>query len=168
MAGKAWRFGDDVNTDAIIPGRFLANWNKEPEKLKINCFADASPQFAASVQPGDFVIGGRNFGCGSSREAAAIAIKMTGVKVVIAESFARIFYRNCINVGLLALESPIAYAGISHGDVLEVNNAAGAIKNITRHESYSFTPIPTFVQEILNVGGLAPYVRKRLGIPEKN
>ena len=164
MAGKAWKFGDDIDTDAIIPGRFLANWNKQPEKLKTNCFVDLSPEFAKGVTADDFVVGGVNFGCGSSREAAPVAIKMTGVKIVIADSFARIFYRNCINVGLLALESPAASAGIEHDDMLEVDSAAGVIRNLTRNETYSFTPIPPFVQQILDLGGLVPYVQKRLGI----
>jgi 3-isopropylmalate dehydratase small subunit len=164
MAGKAWKFGDDVDTDTIIPGRFLANWNKEPEKLRANCFADLNPSFAAQVQAGDIVVGGRNFGCGSSREAAPISLKMTGVKVVIAHSFARIFYRNAINVGLLALESPAAAAGIAAGDLLEVDAAAGTIRNLTQQQTYRFSPIPPFLQQIIDLGGLAPYVRKRLGI----
>lgn len=164
MAGKAWKFGDDIDTDAIIPGRFLANWNKQPEKLKTNCFIDLSPEFAKDVAADDFVVGGANFGCGSSREAAPVAIKMTGVKIVIADSFARIFYRNCINVGLLALESPAASAGIRHGDALEVDSVAGVIRNLSTNETYSFTPIPPFVQQILDLGGLVPYVKKRLGI----
>lgn len=164
MAGKAWKFGDDVDTDAIISGRYLANWNKTPEKLKEHCFADMNPTFASQVQAGDFVVGGRNFGCGSSREAAPIAIKMTGVKVVIAQSFARIFFRNSINVGLLVLESPEAAAGIAPGDVLEVDTASGTIKNVTRQQTYNFKPIPSFLQQILDLGGLAPYVKRRLGI----
>ena len=162
MAGKAWKFGDDIDTDAIIPGRFLANWNQQPEKLKANCFIDLAPEFANQVGADDFVVGGTNFGCGSSREAAPVAIKMTGVKIVIADSFARIFYRNCINVGLLALESPAASAAIRHGDRLEVDSAAGAIRNLTTDETYSFTPIPPFVQQILDLGGLVPYVKQRL------
>jgi 3-isopropylmalate dehydratase small subunit len=162
VAGKAWKFGDDVDTDAIIPGRFLANWNKAPEKLKEHCFADMSPTFASQVQAGDFVVGGRNFGCGSSREAAPVAIKMAGVKVVIAQSFARIFYRNAINVGLLALESPADSAGISTGDLLEVDTVAGTIRNLTRQQAYNFKPIPSFLQQILDLGGLAPYVTHRL------
>jgi 3-isopropylmalate dehydratase small subunit len=164
MAGKAWKFGDDVDTDAIIPGRFLANWNKQPEKLKANCFADLNPSFASQVQAGDIVVGGRNFGCGSSREAAPISIKMTGVKVVIAHSFARIFYRNAINVGLLVLESPAAAAGTGAGNLLEVDAAAGTIRNLTQQQTYRFSPIPPFLQQIIDVGGLAPYVKKRLGI----
>ncbi len=136
--------------------------NQQPEKLKANCFIDLAPEFAKGVAVDDFVVGGANFGCGSSREAAPVAIKMTGVKIVIAESFARIFYRNCINVGLLALESSAASAGIRHGDVLEVDSAAGVIRNLSTRETYSFTPIPPFVQQVLDLGGLVPYVKQRL------
>ena len=164
MAGKAWKFGNDVDTDAIIPGRFLTDWNKTPEKLKAHCFADMNPGFASQVEAGDFVVGGRNFGCGSSREAAPVAIKMAGVKVMIAESFGRIFYRNSINVGLLALESPEASAGIAAGDLLEVDTGAGTIKNLTQGKSYKFKPVPSFLQQIIDAGGLAPYVKKRLGV----
>jgi 3-isopropylmalate/(R)-2-methylmalate dehydratase small subunit len=164
MAGRAWKFGNDLDTDAIIPGRYIANWNKEPEKLKHNCFADVRPEYAKEVRAGDYVVAGKNFGCGSSREAAPVSIKMTGVKIIIAETFARIFYRNCINVGLLALESAEAARGIDDANTIEVDAAQGVIRNITKGESYSFKPVPPFLQEILNVGGLGPYIQKRLGI----
>jgi len=164
VADRAWKFGNDVDTDAIIPGRFLTNWNKHPEQLKDHCFADARPEFAAEVHPGDIVAAGRNFGCGSSRESAPTAIRMTGVKVVIAESFARIFYRNAVNVGLLPLESPEAAGDIVDGDLLEIDAPKGEIRNVTRNRTYSFKPIPPFLQEILDGGGLARYVQKRLGI----
>ncbi len=164
MSGRAWKFGDDVDTDAIIPGRFLANWNKTPQKLKDHCFGDVSPTFATLVQPGDFVVGGRNFGCGSSREAAPMSIKMTGVRVIIAQSFARIFFRNAINLGLLVLESPEAASAIAPGNLLEVDAAAGTIKNLTQRATYTFKPIPSFLQQIIDLGGLAPFVKKRLGI----
>ena len=164
MAGRAWKFGNDVDTDAIIPGRFLTNWNKHPERLKDFCFADARPELAPAVRTGDVVVAGRNFGCGSSRESAPMAIKMSGVRTVIAESFGRIFYRNCVNVGLLPLESPEAAADIADGDLLEVDAAKGEIRNMTRNRTYPFKPIPPFLQEILDGGGLAKYVQKRLGI----
>jgi 3-isopropylmalate dehydratase small subunit len=164
MAGKAWKFGDDIDTDAIIPGRFLVGWSKNPEKLRENCFVDLMPEFAKKARAGDYVVGGKNFGCGSSREGAPVAIKMTGVNILIAESFARIFYRNCINVGLLALESPEGSNSIRHGDMLEVDAAEGIIRNITRNEIYTFKSVPAFLQEILDAGGMAPYVQKRLGI----
>jgi len=164
MAGRAWKFGNDVDTDAIIPGRFLTNWNKHPGRLKDSCFADARPEFAARVRPGDVVTAGRNFGCGSSREGAPLAIRMTGVRAVVAESFARIFYRNCINVGLLPLESPEAARDILDGDLVEIDALQGEIRNMTRNRTYSFKPLPPFLQEILDGGGLARYVQKRLGI----
>jgi len=164
MAGRVWKFGNDIDTDAIIPGRFLANWNSEPEKLKKYCFADVRPEYAKNVEAGDFVVAGKNFGCGSSREAAPVSIKMTGVSVLIAESYARIFYRNCINVGLLALESAEAARNIDDINKIEVDTKKGIIRNITKGESYTFKPVPPFLQEILNVGGLAPYIQKRLGI----
>jgi len=164
VAGSVWKFGNDVNTDAIIPGRFLADWNKQPEKLKQYCFLDDRPEYSKEVQSGDYVIAGTNFGCGSSREAAPIAIKMSGVKIIIAASFGRIFYRNCINVGLLALESPEASENVEQGDKLEVDIAAGVIANTTTGRKYTFKPIPAFLKEIIDLGGLAPYVQKRLGI----
>lgn len=164
MPGSAWKVGNDINTDAIIPGRFLADWNKNPEKLKNYCFLDFWPEFTQGVQPGDYVVAGTNFGCGSSREGAPVAIKMTGVKIIIAKSFARIFYRNCINIGLLALESPDAANKIETGDQLEVDTASGVIRNITKNQTYTFAPIPPFLKEILNIGGLAAHVKKRLNI----
>lgn len=161
---RCWKFGNDVDTDAIIPGRFIANWNKEPDKLKNNCFIDVRPEYVANVRPGDIVVAGTNFGCGSSRESAPIAIKMTGVRTIIAESFARIFYRNCINTGILALESPEAAKDIQDGDEVSVDFDAGTITNHTRKVTYKFIPVPVFLQEIIKTGGLASYVRQRLGI----
>ncbi|HOG15748.1 MAG: 2,3-dimethylmalate dehydratase small subunit [Syntrophaceae bacterium PtaU1.Bin231] len=166
MAGRAWKFGNDVDTDAIIPGRFLTNWNKHPERLKDFCFADARPEFAAGVRPGDVVVAGRNFGCGSSREGAPVAIRMTGVAVVIASSFARIFFRNAINVGLLPLESPEAAQDIRDGDLLEIDAVKGEIRNLTGGRAYAFKPLPAFLQEMLAGGGLARYVQRRLGITD--
>ena len=164
MPGKAWRFENDVNTDAIIPGRFLADWNKNPQKLKDHCFIDLLPEFSGSVEKGDYIVAGTNFGCGSSREAAPIAIKMSGVNVIIAGSFARIFYRNCINVGVLALESPEASAKVRQGDILNVDIITGVINNVTTGQVYSFKPVPPFLKEILDLGGLAPYVQNKLNI----
>jgi 3-isopropylmalate/(R)-2-methylmalate dehydratase small subunit len=161
---RAWKFGNNIDTDAILPGRFMANWNKHPEKLKDHCFADLYPEFAKEVRPGDIIVAGANFGCGSSRESAPVAIKMTGVSVVIAQSFARIFFRNSINIGLLALESPEASKKIHHGDCIQVTLEEGAIHNLTNQEMYPFTPLPPFLREILDLGGLTPYVQRRLGI----
>jgi 3-isopropylmalate/(R)-2-methylmalate dehydratase small subunit len=164
MPGKAWRLENDVNTDAIIPGRFLADWNKNPGKLKEHCFIDILPDFSRSVEKGDYIVAGTNFGCGSSREAAPIAIKMSGVNIIIAGSFARIFYRNCINVGVLALESAEASAKVQQGDILTVDIMTGVISNVTTGQAYSFKPVPPFLKEILDLGGLAPYIQKKLNI----
>ncbi|MGE4528167.1 MAG: 3-isopropylmalate dehydratase small subunit [Rhodospirillaceae bacterium] len=161
MNGRAWRFGDDVDTDAVIPGRFLVDWSRNPQKLRDNCFIDARPEFAAKVAAEDFVTAGRNFGCGSSREGAALALKLCGVRAVIAVSFARIFYRNCINVGLPALESPDA-GDIADGDTLDIDMQAGLIRNLSQRRTCAFRPVPPFLLEILDAGGLAPYVQARL------
>lgn len=161
MAGRVWKFGDDVDTDQIIPGRYLADWNKHPEKLGQYCFADVRPEFAQNVKPGDIIVAGRNFGCGSSRESAPTAIKMAGVQLVIADTFARIFFRNCINIGLLVLESPEAARAVQEGDELELD-PVGKIRNLTQGTEYPCKPVPPFLQEILDAGGLKPYVQKRL------
>ncbi len=159
---RVWKFGDDVDTDAIIPGRFLANWNSHPEKLSKSCFVDVRPDFAAGVRPGDVIVGGRNFGCGSSREAAPVSIRMSGISMVVAESFGRIFYRNSINVGLLAIVSPEAAAGIQDGDKVDVDVCRGIIRNLTQGEVYGFIPFPEFIGKLVGLGGLGPYVKSRL------
>lgn len=167
MAGaRVWKFGNDVDTDQIIPGRFIADWNKNPEKLGQYAFADVRPEFAGGVKAGDIIVAERNFGCGSSRESAPVAIKVAGVKLIIAESFARIFYRNCINIGLLVLESPDAARAVREGDDLELDEATGTIRNLTQGTEYACKPVPPFLQEIISAGGLKPYVQKRLGIAQ--
>jgi 3-isopropylmalate dehydratase small subunit len=160
MKGKVWKFGDDVDTDAIIPARYLNL--SDPELLGPHCMEDADPQFAQKVQRGDVMVAGRNFGCGSSREHAPIAIKAAGVSCVIAESFARIFYRNAFNMGLPILESPQAAASIQPGDEIEVDLDRGVITNRTRHETYRAEPVSPFMQKLLRAGGLIPYVREQL------
>ena len=159
---KVWKFGDDVDTDAILPGRFLANWNSRPEALKDYCFIDARPDFAPGVAPGDIIVGGGNFGCGSSREGAPVSIKMAGVSMIIAESFGRIFYRNCINIGLMAITAPEAARDAAEGDFLRVDLASGVISNRTRGTSHPFIPFPPFIGELIALGGLGPYVLRRL------
>lgn len=161
---KVWKFGDDMDTDAIIPGRFLADWNRDPAKLGRFCLADFRPDFAEKVQAGDIIVAGRNFGCGSSRQAAPVALKMAGVAAVVAKSFARIFYRNAINIGLLVLEAPEAAQDVEEGEELELDLDKGIIRNLTRDRTYQIKPIPLFLQEILELGGLVPYVQRRLGI----
>ena len=157
--GKAWKFGHDIDTDVILPARYL---NKSTtEHLAAHCMEDAGTSFAQEVKAGDIMVGGKNFGCGSSREHAPIAIKACGIKVVIAESFARIFYRNALNIGLPIMESPEAVAGISQGDEIEVNIESGLIQNLTTNQEYQAASFPPFMQELIYAGGLIPYVKGR-------
>jgi 3-isopropylmalate/(R)-2-methylmalate dehydratase small subunit len=157
--GKAWKFGHDIDTDIILPARYL---NKSTlEHLAAHCMEDAGTSFAQDVKAGDIMIGGKNFGCGSSREHAPIAIKACGIKVVIAESFARIFYRNALNIGLPIMECTEAVAGISPGDEIEVEIESGTIKNLTTNQKYQAASFPPFMQELILAGGLIPYVKGR-------
>lgn len=158
--GKAWKFGDDVDTDAIIPARYLNT--SDSEELAKHCMEDADPEFPQKVKPGDIIVADKNFGCGSSREHAPIAIKYAGVSCVIAKTFARIFYRNAFNIGLPIFESPEAAAAISEGDELVVDPGRGVIKNLTKNEEYLATPVPEFMQQIIAAGGLISYVSNRL------
>ncbi len=159
--GKIWKFGDDVDTDIIIPARFLNV--SEASELAKNCFADLRPGFATSVRPGDIMVAGNNFGCGSSREHAPLAIKAAGISLIIACSFARIFYRNAFNIGLPLLESPEASEGLSEGDVVRVDLAAGSIVRISDSTRFSANPVPEFMAGIVRAGGLVPYTIERLG-----
>ena len=155
--GRVWKFGDDVDTDAIIPGRFLII--NDPAELAKHAFEGVRPEFSREVRPGDIVVAGENFGCGSSREHAPMALKGAGVRCVIAKSFARIFFRNSINIGVTLLECPEADR-IAEGDVLEVDEARGEIKNKTKGETYRAKPLPEFLMEIVRSGGLIEYARK--------
>jgi 3-isopropylmalate dehydratase small subunit len=159
IRGRAWKFGDDVDTDIIIPARYL-NTTSVAE-LAAHCMEPVSPEFAKLVQPGDIVVGGKNFGCGSSREHAPIALKGCGVAAVVAPSFARIFYRNAFNIGLPAVESAAAAAAIAQGDEIEIDLAAGRIRNRTRGEEYAFSPIPPFMMELIGAGGLMAWLKTR-------
>lgn len=161
FTGKAWRFGEDVDTDAIIPARYLNT--SDPGELAAHCMEDADPEFPSKVKPGDIIVAGKNFGCGSSREHAPIAIQAAGVSCVVAKSFARIFYRNAINIGLPIFECPGGTEGIEEGDVLEVDADQGIIVDQTRGRSYKATPFPAFMQKIMGVGGLINYVKERVG-----
>jgi len=158
MRGKAWLFGDDVDTDAIIPARYLST--SDPGQLAQHCMEDADPEFPLKVAPGDIIVGGKNFGCGSSREHAPISIKAVGVSCVIAGSFARIFYRNAFNMGLSIFESQEAAGRIWTGDLVEVDPATGSIKNITRDEEFRAEPYPAFMMGLIDAGGLIPYLLK--------
>jgi 3-isopropylmalate dehydratase, small subunit len=157
--GKVHRFADDVNTDEIIPARYLNTTNKA--ELASHCMEDADKDFAKVVKPGDVIVAGRNFGCGSSREHAPIAIKAAGVSCVIADSFARIFSRNSINIGLPIVESPEASKDIKKGDTVSIDTVAGVIKNITRKKSYKFEKYPSFMQKIIKAGGLMAQIKKK-------
>lgn len=156
--GRVWKFGDDVDTDFIIAARYCNV--SDGASLARHAFADPRPEFASSVSEGDVIVGGRNFGCGSSREHAPIAIKAAGVRVIIAKSFARIFYRNAFNIGLPLLESVEAAEDIQDGDRLSVDLVAGRIENLTRKKSYSARPIPPFMEQLIREGGLVEYIRK--------
>ena len=156
--GKAWTFGENMNTDEIIPGRY--NITIDPLELARNAFCEVKPEYAKNVKPGDVIVGGQNFGCGSSREHAPIAIKGSQVKCVIAASFARIFFRNAINIGLPILECPEAVAGISEADEIEVDLSSGEIFNRTNGHRYQARPLPDFVLKIAEAGGLVNFLKE--------
>ncbi len=160
LRGKVHKYGANVDTDAIIPARYLNI--SEPVELAQHCMEDIDAEFLKKVQPGDIVVADTNFGCGSSREHAPVAIKAAGVSCVIAKSFARIFFRNAINIGLPLLECPEAVTDTEAGDTLEVDLAAGQIKNVTRDKTFIAKPYPEFMMGIINVGGLVEYTRKKL------
>lgn len=159
ITGKVWRFGDDVDTDAIIPARYLNT--SDPAELAKHCMEDADPSFSSKLSPGDIIVAGKNFGCGSSREHAPLAIKAAGIACVIAESFARIFYRNAINIGLPILESPEASQNLKEGEQAEVDLEKGEIRALSGGESYNAVPFPPFMQELIAMGGLINYVRQK-------
>jgi 3-isopropylmalate dehydratase small subunit len=160
LRGKAHKFGDNVDTDAIIPARYL-NTTDEKE-LAAHCMEDADPQFVKKVAGGDIIVGGANFGCGSSREHAPIAIKAAGVSCVIAEGFARIFFRNAINIGLPVLTASEAARDAETGDEIEVDVASGRIENRTQGKTYQAEPFPEFIRELIAAGGLIAYTKRRL------
>ncbi|MDY6972312.1 MAG: 3-isopropylmalate dehydratase small subunit [Thermodesulfobacteriota bacterium] len=157
--GNVWKFGDHVDTDLIIPARFLNVSDKD--ELAGSCFVDVRPDFAEHVSPGDIILAETNFGCGSSREHAPLAIKAAGISLVIARSFARIFYRNAFNIGLPILESEDAPDFFSDGDMISVDLATGQIKGEGMDRQFSAKPIPPFMQEIVRAGGLVEYIREK-------
>ena len=160
MKGRVWKYGDNVDTDAIIPARYL-NTTSEME-LAAHCMEDIDPSFVKKVKPGDIIVAGKNFGCGSSREHAPLAIKASGVSCVIAETFARIFFRNAINIGLPILECPEAVRNTEAGQTLEVDLAEGTIRNVETGQVYQATPYPAFMLELIDAGGLIAYTRRKL------
>ncbi len=158
ISGKTWKFGDNIDTDVIIPARYLNTI--DPKELASHCMEDADPAFANNVGQGDIIVGGANFGCGSSREHAPIAIKAAGVSCVVAEYFARIFYRNSFNMGLPIMECPDAAREADTGDTLSVDLATGVIVNETKGKTYQAGAVPPFMQELIDAGGLMAYTVK--------
>jgi 3-isopropylmalate/(R)-2-methylmalate dehydratase small subunit len=158
--GTAHVYGRDIDTDVIIPARYLNT--SDPDELAAHCMEDLDPEFVGKVETGDVLVAAENFGCGSSREHAPISIKAAGVSVVIAKSFARIFYRNAINTGLPIMEAPDAVEGISDGDRVTVDADTGLITNETTGESWQAQPFPEFIKAIIEKGGLIPSIRERL------
>ena len=157
--GKTWKFGANIDTDLIISGRYLNTW--DPRILAKHCLEDAEPGFAQKINPGDIIVADRNFGCGSSREHAPLAIKAAGISCVIAKSFARIFYRNAFNMGLPIFESVELVENTFGGDELEVDAASGEIINQKRNKKFKANPIPDFMQELIACGGLMKYAQKK-------
>ena len=160
LKGRAWKFGDNIDTDAIIPARYLNT--SDPEELARHIMEDADRDFSSKVKSRDIIIAGTNFGCGSSREHAPIAIKAAGIQAVVAKSFARIFYRNAFNIGLPIFESEDASQKIREGDEIQIDADKGIIKNITRNEEYTAKPIPLFMQELISAGGLIEWTKKKI------
>lgn len=159
--GKVIKYGNNVDTDVIIPARYLNT--SDPAELASHCMEDLDASFVKRVVKGDIMVAGRNFGCGSSREHAPIAIKASGISCIIAETFARIFYRNAINTGLPIIECPEAAADIAEGDSLDIDFDTGAITNLTKGVNYKGVPFPEFMQELIKADGLIGYLRKQAG-----
>lgn len=159
-SGHLWKFGDNISTDHILPSRYMTQ--VEPNELAANCMAGCAPQFSARVQRGDVLAAGENLGYGSSREQAPQALKYAGISAVIAKSFARIFYRNCFNIGIPAIACPTFVEEASEGDSIEVNLAVGLIYNKTRARTYEFTKPPEFMLTYIKLGGLIPYLEKHM------
>lgn len=160
VTGKVFKYGDNVDTDVIIPARYLNA--PSPEELAKHCMEDIDASFATTVKPGDIMVGGANFGCGSSREHAPISIRACGVRCVIAASFARIFYRNSINIGFPILECPEAAAAINNGDTVSVDFATGKIVDETTGETFQSVALPPFIEKIVEHNGLLPYLKARM------
>ncbi len=160
VSGKVFKYGDNVDTDVIIPARYLNA--PSPEELAKHCMEDIDASFATTVKPGDIMVGGANFGCGSSREHAPISIRACGVRCVIAASFARIFYRNAINIGFPILECPEAAAAINNGDTVSVDFATGKIIDETTGETFQAVALPPFIEKIVEHNGLLPYLKARM------
>jgi 3-isopropylmalate/(R)-2-methylmalate dehydratase small subunit len=159
MEGRVWKFGSDVDTDAIIAARHLNQ--SDPKELAKHAMEDERPEFPKEVKKGDIVVAEKNFGCGSSREHAPLALKVAGISCVVAASFARIFYRNSFNIGLTLVESSEAAASVRDGDRIRVDFRGGKIENLTQKKSYAAQPIPQFMLDLVKDGGLIPHLRKK-------
>jgi len=166
IKGKVYKFGDDINTDVIYPGKYLSITTDRQEMAK-HCFEFVYPDFLKDAEAGNIIVAGKNFGCGSSREQAATCLKYFGITAVVAESFARIFYRNAINLGLPVVVATGIGTRVDHGDTLEIDLEGGRIKNTTSDESIVSTPLPDFIMQIINDGGLIKHLQKRLGLDKK-
>ena len=160
IKGNTWKFGDNIDTDVIIPARYLNT--SDPEELAVHFMEDYDPDFRKKIVRGDIMVAGENFGCGSSREHAPLAIKTAGISAVVAKSFARIFFRNAINIGLPIFTSADIYDVTDQGDVLEIRPDEGTIKNVTKEQEFKINPMPPFIQELLTAGGLEEYSKKEL------
>ena len=160
MPGRVWKVGNNIDTDVIIPARYLNT--SDPAELAKHCLEGISPDFPKKIQKGDILVAGENFGCGSSREHAPVAIKAAGIFCVIAKSFARIFYRNAINIGLPILESKEAAQSIKEGDKIKVDLKSGEVTNLSTGKIYRSQPFPEFMQKLIKAGGLIPYLKKKL------
>ena len=165
IRGRVWRFGNDIDTDVIIPARYLIT--SEPRELAKHVMEGINRGFSGRVRAGDIIVAGKNFGCGSSREHAPIAIKASGVQAVVAKSFARIFYRNAFNIGLAIFESVEASEKIREADEIEIDAGKGIIKDLTTGEEYEANPIPSFMQELIEAGGLVEWTKKKLAVTRK-
>jgi len=166
IKGKVWKFKDNIDTDVIIPARYLNT--SDPKELALHCMEDYDSEFVKKMDQGDIIVAGKNFGCGSSREHAPIALKAAGVSCIIVKSFARIFFRNSINIGLPIYESEEAADQCSPGDILEVDTLQGVVKNLSKNEVYKTNSLPEFIQKIISAGGLKEYVKEELQRREKN
>jgi 3-isopropylmalate dehydratase small subunit len=160
LRGRVHKFGDHVDTDVIIPAPYLVTTN--PQELAAHCMEGIDPNFASRAKPGDLIVAGRNFGCGSSREHAPLAIKGLGISCVIAASFARIFYRNALNIGLPVVECPEAADGLEDGDEVEVNLEQGTVRCLATGDKWAFAPLTGIAADLLAAGGLVPLVKKKL------
>jgi len=159
FTGKVWKFGDNIDTDAIIPARYLNT--SDPAELAKHCMEDADPDFMKKMKPGDIILGGENFGCGSSREHAPIAIKAAGISCVVAKSFARIFYRNAFNMGLPIFESKELADAIAEGTEITIDSAKGAITVAGSDGKFTISPIPPFMEQLIADGGLMKHIAKK-------